>query len=134
MILHARAGPRRAACERRGRWNRRGRGRAKILVSSKLKRITIINHCRPSHIQYFDGVEHRDKHDDFYEQLVRVKDIAVLPFADNVQQLLVKYTREDLGQPPAASWYQGHWTGPRGRYNLAHVQYTRSNNNMGSGH
>ena len=32
---------------------------------------------------------------DFYEQLVRVKDIASLPLADNAQQLLVKYIRED---------------------------------------
>ncbi len=44
-----------------------------------------------SHIQYFDGVDRQDRYDEFYEQLVRVKDIATLPFADNAQQLLVKY-------------------------------------------
>ena len=41
-----------------------------------------------SHIQDFDGEDRRDKYDDFYEQLVRVKDIAALPFADNAQKLL----------------------------------------------
>ncbi len=56
-----------------------------------------------SHVQYFDGEDHRDKYDDFYIQLVRVKDIASLPFADNAQQLLVKYICEDLGQPRAAN-------------------------------
>ncbi len=58
-----------------------------------------------SHVQYFDGEDRRDKYDEFYEQLVRVKDIAALPFADNAQKLLVKYIREDLGQPRAANWY-----------------------------
>ena len=63
-----------------------------------------------SHIQYFDGEDRRDKYDDFYIQLVRVKDIATLPFAENAQQLLVNYIREDLGQPLAANWYEWHWT------------------------
>ena len=85
-----------------------------------------------SHIQYFDGEDRRDKYDDFYEQLVRVKDIATLPFADIAQQLLVKYIRVDLGQQRAANWYEGHWTGTYGRYSLAHAGYTRSNNNMGT--
>jgi hypothetical protein len=84
-----------------------------------------------SHIQYFEGVDRRDKYDELYEQLVRVKDIAALPFADNAQQLLVKYIREDLRQPWAAQWFEGHWTGPFGRYSLAHAKYTGSNNNMG---
>ncbi len=65
-----------------------------------------------SHVQYFDGVDRRDKYDEFYEQLVanlvRVKDIATLPFADDTQQLLVTYVREDLRQQRAANWYQGH--------------------------
>jgi hypothetical protein len=72
-------------------------------------------------------------YDEFYEHLVRVKDIASLPFkfADNAQQL---YIREDLGQPRAANWHEGHWTGPFERYCLAHAQagYTGSNNNMGT--
>ncbi len=74
-----------------------------------------------AHIQYFDCEDRRDKYDDFYIQLVRVKDIATLPFADNAQQLLVKYIREDLGQPRAANWYEGHWTGTNGQYSLAHA-------------
>ena len=40
-------------------------------------------------------------YDELYEQFVRVKDIASIPFADIAQQLLVKYIREDLGQPRA---------------------------------
>ena len=77
-------------------------------------------------------MDRRDKYDEFYEQLVRVKDIATLPFADIAQQLLVTYVREDLRQPRAANWYQGHWTGNFGRYSLAHALYTGSNNNMGT--
>ncbi len=87
------------------------------------------------HIQFFDGVDRRDRYDKFYEQLVRVKDIATLPFADNAQKLLVKYIREDLGQPRAAEWFEGQWsdwTGAFGRYSLAHARYTWSNNNMGT--
>ena len=64
---------------------------------------------------------------------MRVKDIAVLPFADTAQKLLVTYTRDDLEQPRAANWYEGHWTGEHGRYSesLAHAGYAGSNNNMG---
>ncbi len=89
-----------------------------------------------SYIQYFDGVDRRDRYKEFYEQLVhvkdklvcvkddklvRVKDIATLPFANNAQKLLVKYIREDLLQLLAANWYEGHWTGPFGQYSLAHA-------------
>ncbi len=63
------------------------------------------------HVQYFDGVDRRDKYYEFYEQLVRVKDFATLSLANTAQQLLVTYVREDLLQPRAANWYQGHWTG-----------------------
>ncbi len=85
-----------------------------------------------SHIQYFEGVDLLDKYDEFYEQLVPVKDILILPFTKTVQQLLVTYIREDLGQQRAANWYEGHWTGPFRRYSLAHSKYTGSNNNMGT--
>ncbi len=64
------------------------------------------------HSQYFVGVDHRERYYEFCEQLVRVKDDMIQPIADNVQQLLVKYIREDLGQQRAANWYEGHWTGP----------------------
>ena len=84
-----------------------------------------------SHVQYFDGEDSRVKNANFYAQLVRVKDFAVLPFADDAQQLLVKYTREDLEQLRAANWYEGQWMGPHGRYCLAHAGYAGSNNNMG---
>ena len=60
-----------------------------------------------------------------------VKDVVVLPFADDAQQLLVTYTREELEKLCAANWYDGHWTGPHGRYSLAHARYAGSNNNMG---
>ncbi len=81
-----------------------------------------------SHILYFDGVDHRDKYNEFYEELVRVKDIATLPLADKAQKLLVKHIREDVGQPLAAEWFEEHWTGPFGRYRLAHAGYTWGNN------
>ena len=42
-------------------------------------------------------------YDEFYEQLVRVKDIAIFPFADTAQELLVTYTRDDLEQPRVAN-------------------------------
>ena len=64
-----------------------------------------------SQLQYFDGSERRDDYDLFYEQLLRVKDIAFLPFADIAQQLLVAWVREVLGQPRAANWVEGTWTG-----------------------
>ena len=38
-----------------------------------------------SHVQYFDGDDRRDKYDDFYEQLVRVKNIGVFPFANTLR-------------------------------------------------
>ena len=62
---------------------------------------------------------------------MRVKDIAVLPFADTKQKLLVTYTCEELEQPRAANWYEGYWTGENGRNSLAHAGYAGSNNNMG---
>ena len=62
---------------------------------------------------------------------MRVKNIAVLPFADTAQELLVTYVREVLEQPRAANWFEGTWTGEHGRWSLAHAGYTWSNNNMG---
>ena len=41
---------------------------------------------------------------------MRVKDIAVLPFADTAQKLLVTNTREELKQPRGANWYDGTWS------------------------
>ena len=55
----------------------------------------------------------------------------MLPFADTAQELLVKYTRDDLDQPRAANWYLGTWTGEYRRYSYAHAKYAGSNNNMG---
>jgi hypothetical protein len=61
-----------------------------------------------------------------------MKDIATLTFADDAQQLFVRYVREDLGQSLAENWYQGHWTGTFCHYSLAHALYTGGNNNMGT--
>ena len=61
-----------------------------------------------SQVQYFDEPRRRDCYDDFYEQLVRVKNIAVLPFVDTAQELLVTYTtRADLEQPRALIGMKG---------------------------
>ena len=84
-----------------------------------------------SQLQYFGGPERRDDCDLFYEQLLRVKDIVVLPFAGTAQQLLVTWVREELQQPRAANWVEGTWTGEYGRYSLAHAGYAGSNNSMG---
>ncbi len=53
-------------------------------------------------------MDRREKYDEFYEQVVPVKDIATLPFANNAQQLLVTNVLEDLPQPRAANCYQVH--------------------------
>ena len=62
---------------------------------------------------------------------MRVKDIAVLSFAETAQRLLVIYIREALGQPRAAAWFEGTWTGDHRHWTLAHAGYAGSNNNMG---
>ena len=89
-----------------------------------------------SQLQYFDEPRsarrtRRDCYDDFYEQLVRVKNISVFPFAENAQLLLVEYLRDDLDQPRAANWFLVTWTGENGHYSYAHAKYAGSNNNMG---
>ena len=62
---------------------------------------------------------------------MRVKNNAVLPFADTAQELLATYTREELEQPRAANWYEETWTGEYGRYSLARAKYAGSNNSIG---
>ena len=89
-----------------------------------------------SQLQYFDEPRsarrtRRDCYDDFYEQLVRVKNISVFPFAEKAQLLLVEYLRDDLDQPRAANWFLVTWTGENGHYSYAHAKYAGSNNNMG---
>ena len=89
-----------------------------------------------SQLQYFDEPRsarrtRRDCYDDFYEQLVRVKNISVFPFAEDAQLLLVEYLRDDLDQPRAANWFLVTWTGENGHYSYAHAKYAGSNNNMG---
>ncbi len=80
---------------------------------------------------YFKGVDARatSYYDIFYEKVLKVKDVVT--FVDLVQRLLVDYTRDVMLQPEAADWYRTWWTGPRGRYFLAHAGYGGSNNNMG---
>ena len=68
-----------------------------------------------SQLQYFDEPRsarrtRRDCYDYFYEQLVRVKNISVLPFAEDAQLLLVEYLRDDLDQPRAANWFLVTWS------------------------
>ena len=73
----------------------------------------------------------REMYDKFYEQVLRVKNIMLLPFAVRAQALLVTYIRDVLKQPRAAEWFETWWTGDRGRYCLAHACYGGSNSNMG---
>jgi hypothetical protein len=82
-------------------------------------------------VNYFKGVDAREKYDNFFEKVLKVKDVVVLTFADLVQRLLVDYIRDVLLQPEAAEWFSTWWTGARGRYCLAHAGYGGSNNNMG---
>ena len=82
-------------------------------------------------MHYFKGVDAREKYDNFYAQVLKVKDIAILTFAELAQSLLVDYIRNVLLQPEAAEWFSTWWTGARGRYCLAHAGYGGSNNNMG---
>jgi hypothetical protein len=66
-------------------------------------------------VNYFKGVDAREKYDNFFEKVLKVKDVAVLTFADLVQRLLVDYIRDVLLQPEAAEWFGTWWTGARGR-------------------
>jgi hypothetical protein len=54
-------------------------------------------------VNYFKGGDAREKYDNFYAQVLKVKDIAVLTFADLVQRLLADYIRDVLLQLQAAS-------------------------------
>ncbi len=53
-------------------------------------------------MHYFKGVDAREKYDNFYAQVLKVKDIAILTFAELAQSLLVDYIRNVLLQPEAA--------------------------------
>ena len=86
---------------------------------------------RYHHVKYFEEVDAREKYDDFYEQVLRVKNIMIEKFAEHAQALLADYIRNVLKQPRAAEWFETWWTGDRGRYCLAHAGYGGSNNNMG---
>ncbi len=82
-------------------------------------------------MNHFKGVDAREKYDFFFAKVLKVKDFAVLTFADLAQRHLVDYIRDVLLQPEAAEWFSTWWTGARGRYCLAHAGYGGSNNNMG---
>ncbi len=81
-------------------------------------------------MNYFKGVDELEKYDNFFEKVLKVKDVVVLIFADLVQRLLVEYIRDVLLQPEAVDWFSTWWTGARGRYCLTHAGYSGSNNNM----
>ena len=53
----------------------------------------------------------REDYDDFYEQVLRVKNIMIENFAHHAQALLVSYIRDALKQPRAAEWFETWWTG-----------------------
>ena len=55
-------------------------------------------------VKYFDGVQAREMYNKFYQQVLRVKNIMLLPFAARAQALLVTYIRDVLEQPRAAEW------------------------------
>ncbi len=66
---------------------------------------------------------HGKKHDIFYEKVLKVKDFAILTFADFVQRLLVYYIRDVLLHPEAEEWFSTWWTRARCQYCLAHAGY-----------
>ena len=45
------------------------------------------------HVNYFKGVDAREKYDSFFEKVLKVKDVAMSTFAERVQRLLVDYIR-----------------------------------------
>ncbi len=57
---------------------------------------------------------------------MQVIDIVTLPFSENAQSLLVMYIREDLGQPLATNWYEGHWTGSFGAYQVPELLFAET--------
>jgi hypothetical protein len=83
------------------------------------------------HVGYFDGHNRREHYDDFYGKVLQAVDVNVLSFACHVQALLVFFIRDVLEQPRAAEWFRECWTGPRGRWTLAHAGHAGSNKNMG---
>ncbi len=83
------------------------------------------------HVNYFKGVDAREKYNTFFKKVLKVKDVAIATFADLDQCLLVDYIRDVLLQPEAAECFRTWWAGARDRYCLAHAGYGGSNNNMG---
>ncbi len=81
------------------------------------------------HVNYFDCPEQREHYD--YGKALQVVDVNVLSFADHVQALLVDYICDILVQPRVARWFREWWTGPGGRWTLAHAGHAGCNNNMG---
>jgi hypothetical protein len=51
------------------------------------------------HENYFKGVDEREKYDNFYEKVLKVKDVSIYTFLNLVQRLLVDYIRT----PPTCS-------------------------------
>ena len=67
---------------------------------------TVIAVAGYHHVNYFKGVDAREKYDIFFAKVLKVKDIAILTFADLAQRLLVDYIRDVLLQPEAADWFR----------------------------
>jgi hypothetical protein len=69
----------------------------------------------------YDGPDARDKYNLFNKQTLKVKNIAILSFAEHAQELLLDYISTELKQPGAASWFRTWWTGaPRDQGASAH--------------
>ena len=69
-----------------------------------------------SHVGYFPG-PCREEYDKYYATMLHVVNIAFLPFAERIQELLV----EELTalSERTGSWFRDNWTGRRGRYVFA---------------
>ncbi len=65
-------------------------------------------------MNYFKGVDVREKYDMFYEKVLKVKDVVILIFVDLAQRLLVDYIRDVRLQLEASDWFSTWWTGARG--------------------
>ncbi len=84
-------------------------------------------------MNYFKGLDAREKYDIFFEKFLKVKDVAITTFADLVQHLLVDYIHDVPlhWQPEAAKWNSTWWTGACAQYCLTHAGYGGSNDITG---
>jgi hypothetical protein len=65
----------------------------------------------------------------YYDLKVKMSNISVECFATTAKGLLVAFLRKYCNA--CAKWYEGFWSGERGRICQAHSQYAVCNNNIG---